>query len=74
MTVSIGVAVLVVMATVVPVPVSTVSPPPVRLSADSTALILGGSSVPTPDNAYVETVKNHFIAPTHPGQTSTTSQ
>ena len=66
MSVSIGVAVLV-MATVVRVPVSTVSPA-VRLSADSTALILGGSSVPTPDNVYIETVRNHFIAPTHPGQ------
>ena len=66
MSVSIGVAVLV-MATVVRVPVSTVSPA-VRLSADSTALILGGSSVPTPDEAYIETVRNHFIAPTHPGQ------
>ena len=33
------------------------------------ALILGGTSVPTPDDYYVETVKNQFIAPTHPGQT-----
>ena len=69
MTVSIGVAVLVVMATAVPAP--TVSPA-VRLSAavttDSTALILGGTSVPTPDDAYIEAVKNQFIAPTHPGQ------
>jgi PE-PPE domain len=69
MTVSIGVAVLVVMATVVPVPVSTVSPP-VRLSTstDSTALIMGGTAIPTPDDYYIETVKSHFIAPTHPGQ------
>ena len=67
MTVSIGVAAVVVMATVVPVPISTVSPA-VRLSADSTALILGGTSGPTPDDFYVETVRNQFIAPTHPGQ------
>jgi hypothetical protein len=69
MAVSIGVAVLVVVATVVPVPVSTVSPP-VRLSTstDSTALILGGTTVPTPDDAYIDAVRNHFIAPTHPGQ------
>ena len=66
MTVSIGVAAVVVMATAVPVPDSTVSPS-VRLSADSTALIMGTSGVPTPDDFYVEVVKNQFIAPTHPG-------
>src|SRR5258705_3769880 len=74
MTVSIGVAVLVVMATVMPA--STVSPE-VRLSASSPpctktdvtcALILGTSGVPTPDDFYVESVKSQFIAPTHPGQ------
>ena len=73
MAVSIGVAALVVVATVAPVsPVS----PAVRLSASSApctrtdvtcALILGGSSVPTPDDAYIDAVRNHFIAPTHPG-------
>ena len=67
MTVSIGVAAVVVMATVVPAPDSTVSPA-VRLFADSTALIMGTSGVPTPDEFYVESVKNQFIAPTHPGQ------
>ena len=68
MTVSIGVAVLVVIATVV-LALSTVRRrAAVGRRTDSTALILGGTSVPTPDNAYVETVKNHFIAPTHPGQ------
>ena len=74
MTVSFGVAALVVVATVMPAP--TVSPA-VRLSASSApctrpdvtcALILGGSSVPTPDNAYIDAVRNHFIVPTHPGQ------
>ena len=64
MAVSIGVAALVVMATVVPVPVS----PAVTLSADSTALILGGTSGPTPDDAYIEIVKNQYIEPTYPGQ------
>ena len=78
MTVSIGAAVLVVMATVVPVPVpaSTVSPA-VRLAATSApctrtdvtcALIMGFTGGPTPDDAYIETVRNQFIAPTHPGQ------
>jgi hypothetical protein len=71
MTVSIGVAVLVVMSTVVPVS------PAVRLAASSApctdtdvtcALIMGTSGVPTPDDFYVENVKNRFIAPTHPGQ------
>ena len=74
MTVSIGVAALAVAATVMPV--STVSPE-VRLSASSPpctktdvtcALIMGTSGVPTPDDFYVESVKNQFIAPTHPGQ------
>jgi PE-PPE domain/Histidine kinase len=71
MTVSIGVAVLVVMSTVVPVS------PAVRLAVSSApctdtdvtcALIMGTSGVPTPDDFYVESVKNQFIAPTHPGQ------
>ena len=35
---------------------------------DTTALILGGTTVPTPDAAYVDTVRDHFIAPTHPGR------
>jgi hypothetical protein len=74
MTVSIGVAVLVVMATVMPAPTAS---PAVRLSAASApctrtdvtcALIMGTSGVPTPDDFYVESVKNQFIAPTHPGQ------
>ena len=74
MAVSIGVAVLVVMATVVPAP--TVSPA-VRLAASSApctrthvtcALIMGTTGVPTPNDFYVESVKNQFIAPTHPGQ------
>ena len=67
MSVSIGVAVLVVMATVVPVSTASASssdvPPP-----DKTALIMGASGIPTPDDFYVESVKNQFIAPTHPGQ------
>jgi hypothetical protein len=67
LTMSIGLAVLAVMATVVLVAASTVSPA-VKLSADSTALIMGGSSVPTPGHAYIEVVKNQYIAPTHPGQ------
>jgi hypothetical protein len=70
MTVSIGVAAVVVAATVVPAPVSTVSPA-VKLSADSTALILCGTTCPTPDKYWVESVMNQFITPTHPGQTIT---
>jgi hypothetical protein len=58
---------LVVMATVMLALVSTVSPA-VKLAAGSTALILGGSTVPTPDGYYINTVKSQYIAPTHPGQ------
>jgi hypothetical protein len=65
MTVSVGVAVLVVMATVVPVASASSSDVPLP---DRTALILGGTTVPTPDDAYIEVVKSHYIAPTHPGQ------
>ncbi|MGX9788096.1 PE-PPE domain-containing protein [Mycobacterium sp. MMS18-G62] len=70
MTVSIGVAALVVMATTGPVPDSTGSPA-VRLSADSTALIVCGTTCPTPDEYVVGSVMNQFITPTHPGQTIT---
>jgi PE-PPE domain len=74
-TVSIGVAVLVVVATVAPAP--TVSPA-VKLSASTApctdtdvtcALIMGFTSLPTPDDAYIDPVMNQFIAPTHPEQT-----
>ena len=64
-TVSIGAAVVVVMATVVPAPVSTVSPA-AQLSADSTALMMGGSGIPTWNDADVEVIMGQFIAPTHP--------
>src|SRR6185437_13496063 len=67
MTMSIGVALLVVMAPVMPVSTASSSssdrPPP-----DKTALILGTSGIPTPDDFYVESVKHQFIAPTHPCQ------
>jgi hypothetical protein len=70
MTVSIGVAAVLVMATVVAAPDSTVSPA-VKLSADSTALIVCGTTCPTPDEYVVGSVMNQFITPTHPGQTIT---
>jgi hypothetical protein len=69
-TVSIGVAAVVAAATVVPGPVSTVSPV-VRLSADSTALIVCGATCPTPDEFIVESAMDQFITPTHPGQNIT---
>jgi hypothetical protein len=68
--VSIGVAAVVVMATAVPVPDSTVSPV-VKLSVDSTALLVCGTTCPTWDAAGVEVIMNQFITPTHPGQTIT---
>jgi hypothetical protein len=64
-TVSIGVAALVVTAAATPV--STESPA-VKLSADSTALLLCGTACPTWNDAHVEDIKNQFIGPTHPGQ------
>ena len=64
---TLGAAVLVVMAAVVPAPDSTVSPA-VRLSADSTALIIGPTTIPTPDRYMVDIIKNQYIAPTHPCQ------
>jgi hypothetical protein len=70
MTVSIGVAALVVAATVVPAPVSTVSPA-VKLSADTTALLVCGGACPTWHDSDVEIIMNQFITPTHPGQTIT---
>ncbi len=74
MAVSIGVAVLVVMATARrrrrcrrPCGCRPRAPPCTRTDV-TCALILGGTTVPTPDDAYIDAVKNHFIAPTHPGQ------
>jgi hypothetical protein len=63
MTVPIGAAALM-MATVVPVASassSDVPPPP-----DKTALIMGGSTVPTPNAYWVEATKNQFIEPLYP--------
>lgn len=63
---SVGVAVLAVTAAVVLEPSS--ESPAVELSADSTALIVCGTSCPTPDAYWIDSVKNNFIAPTHPGE------
>ncbi len=66
------VAVAVVLAaTVVPAPDPTLSQG-VRLSAASTALIMGGTMTPTWRDADVDAIMNQFITPTHPappGQT-----
>lgn len=40
----------------------------VGLLADATALVLCGTTCPTPDATYIDIVKNQYIAPTHPGQ------
>ena len=32
-----------------------------------TALILGGTTVPTPDDYQVELIRHQYIEPTHPG-------
>ena len=75
LTMSIGAAALVVVATVMPAPVSTVSPavrlaastPPCTRTEVTCALVMGGTTIPTLNDADVEAVKNQFIAPTHPG-------
>ena len=40
-----------------------------RTAADTTALIMGGTTIPTWNDYYVEVIMNQYIAPTHPGQT-----
>jgi hypothetical protein len=63
MTVSMGIAVLLA-APVAPVSSASATDPP----PDRTALILGGTTAPTPDDGYIDIVKNQYIAPTYPGQ------
>ena len=71
MAVSIGVAVLVVAATTrraTAVKLSASSPP--CTDTDVTcALVLGGTTVPTPDQAYLDAVRDHHVGPTHPDET-----
>lgn len=69
-TASIGVSLLATMITVAPVAVSPISPA-VRLSADSTALLVCGITCPTWDDAGVEAIMDRFVTPTHPDQTIT---
>ena len=66
MTVSICVAVLVAMATVVPASGVVLGRTRPR---DRTALIMGGTSIPTWSDADVKVIMNQFIAPTHPRET-----
>ena len=67
LTVSIGAAAVVVMAAVVPVSSASASTSD-ETAPVKTALILGGTTVPTPDQFYLDTVRDHFIGPTQPGQ------
>jgi hypothetical protein len=73
---TLAVAIVVVMASAAPTPAPTASPA-VRLSASSEpctrtevtcALIMGFTSLPTPDDAYIDAVTNQFIAPTQEDQ------
>ncbi|RDH76922.1 PE-PPE domain-containing protein [Mycolicibacterium moriokaense] len=64
-TVTIGAAALVASAGVTAMPASTESPA-VTLTADSTALILCGTTCPTPDAYWVDSAMKLFIVPTHP--------
>jgi hypothetical protein len=65
-TMSIGVAMLVVMGPVVPV--ASASSPDVP-PFDRTALMMGGTGIPTWNDADVAVIMDQFIAPTYPGQT-----
>ncbi len=67
MSVSIGVAALV-MTTVVPAASASAPIEPCPDTHVTCALIMGFTSLPTPDDAYIDAVRNQFIAPTHPGQ------
>jgi hypothetical protein len=55
-----------VMATSVSAPTASAAdePPPAR-----TALIMCGTTCPTPDDFWVESIVNQYLAPTHPGNT-----
>lgn len=69
-TTSIAASLLVMMTAVVPVRFSP-APAEVTLSADSTALLMCGTTCPKWDDAGVEAVMDKFVTPTHPGQTIT---
>jgi len=51
------------MATVAPASAASDGPPP----PDKTALIMCGTTCPTPDKFWLESVKNQFVAPIYPG-------
>lgn len=59
-----AVAMVVAVATTVTPAAAADEPPP-----DRTALILCGTTCPTPDDTYIDIVKHQYIEPTHPGQT-----
>lgn len=66
--VTIGVAAAVGMATVLPGVGAYAAASAGVASPAATVLILGGTTVPTPDAAYVDTVMDQYIVPTHPDQ------
>lgn len=66
----VGVATIVVPESGVSEPQSTGSSA-VKLTADATALIVGGTTVPTWHDANVTVIMNQFITPTHPAQSIT---
>ncbi|PXW28726.1 UNVERIFIED_CONTAM: PE-PPE domain-containing protein [Williamsia faeni] len=66
MSASISVAVLVAMSLVLPV--STASASSDVSPAYRTALIVGGTAIPTPDAAYIDVVMNQYLGPTHPNE------
>lgn len=42
---------------------------PASAAYDRTALVFGGTTVPTPDQSYLDRAQTRFVDPTHPGET-----
>lgn len=61
---SVGAAVVTAMTALTPAAASAAETPP-----DRTALVLCGTTCPTPDQFWIQSVKSQFIEPTHPNQT-----
>ena len=63
--VSIGAAALVMATAAPPASAASSDPPP---PPDRTALVLGGTTIPTPNPYYIKVIENQYVAPTHEGE------
>jgi hypothetical protein len=55
------------LTTTVSAPTASASSTPCADTKVTCALIMGGTTAPTPNGAYIDAVRNQFIEPTHPG-------